>query len=176
MTDIDLQPLAITDAEALKPAVNPKYPRLYGHLLCPFVEKVRIALAARSVVYQNCEVDLGKKTPWHLAINGGLVPVLELPDGTILNESKVLMDFVEDAFPEQGYSLLPTDPVQRAHVRLGTALVDAFNGAWWPIYMKKAYDEADFKALKEKLQKIEDFIASHGKQGSPFALGTANPT
>lgn len=47
-------------------------------------------------------------------INGGLVPILELPDGTILLDSKILMDFANDAYPNQGYSTLPTDPIKRA--------------------------------------------------------------
>lgn len=166
----------VTEADTPKPAVNSKHPRLYGHLLCPFVEKVRMALAAKNVTYQRCEVDLGKKTQWHLDINGGLVPVYELPNGEIITESKVVMDFVEEAYPGQGYSLLPEDPVQRAHMRVAVNLVDNFNGAWYPIYMKKGYVEADFKNLQEKLQKIEDFIKTHGKEGSPFAMGTANPT
>ena len=89
----------VPELDTAKPEVNKEHPRLYGHLLCPFVEKVRIALAARNVVYQNCEIDLGKKTPWHLAINGGLVPIFELPDGTLINESKILMEFAEDAYP-----------------------------------------------------------------------------
>ena len=44
-------------------------------------------------------------------INGGLVPILELPDGTILLDSKVLMDYANDAYPNQGYSMLPEDAV-----------------------------------------------------------------
>jgi glutathione S-transferase len=102
-----IQKIYITDANTPRPSVNPKVPRLYGHLLCPFVEKVRMALAARNVTYQSCEMDLEKKTPWHLAINGGLVPILELPDGTLINESKILLDFVEEAYGESGYSTLP---------------------------------------------------------------------
>ena len=94
-----LQSITVTDVGTPKPEVNPQYPRLYGHLLCPFVEAVRMTLAARNVVYQSCEIDLGKKTPWHLAINGGLVPIFELPDGTVLNESKILMEYIEDAYP-----------------------------------------------------------------------------
>ena len=60
------------------------------------------------------EVDLGKKTKWHIDINGGLVPIFELPDGTTLLESKVLMEYADEAYPDQGYSLLPSDPVKRA--------------------------------------------------------------
>ena len=37
-----------------KPERNPYYPRLYGHHICPFVEKARIALAAHNVEYQDC--------------------------------------------------------------------------------------------------------------------------
>jgi glutathione S-transferase len=109
-----LQTLQVTHSEVTKPETNPKFPRLYGHLLCPFVEKFRMTLAARNVKYQNCEVDLGKKTPWHVAINGGMVPVWEVPSGDIITESKVLMDYVEDAYPKDGYSTLPEDPVKRA--------------------------------------------------------------
>ena len=101
MVEIDshLTTLYITDESTPKPAVNDKHPRLYGHLLCPFVEKVRMALAAHNVVYQSVEIDVGKKTPWHIEINGGQVPIFELPDGTIITESKVLLEYVEDAYP-----------------------------------------------------------------------------
>ena len=123
-------------------------------------------------------MDLGKKTPWHLAINGGLVPVLELPDGTIIHESKIIMDFIEEAYPtgDHGYSLLPSDPVLRAKMRLAFPLMDTINGAWFPIYMKKSYDEELFKKLHEALQKVEDYLASNASDSKPFALGTEHPT
>ena len=95
----DLTTLYITSSDQEKPATNKNYVRLYGHHLCPFVEKARLALSAKAIPYQNVEVDLSKKTPWHAAINGGLVPVIELPDGTIIHESKVVMEFVEEAYP-----------------------------------------------------------------------------
>ena len=43
----NLQTIYVTDSDTPKPAVNTEFPRMYGHLLCPFVEKVRMALAAR---------------------------------------------------------------------------------------------------------------------------------
>ena len=33
-----------------------------------------------------------------MEINGGLVPIIELPQGTILLDSKILMDYAEDAY------------------------------------------------------------------------------
>ena len=82
MEDTLLAPIYVTEETSPKPDVNPKHPRLYGHHNCPFVEKVRLAFAAHNIVYQQCDVDLGKKTDWHKAINGGLVPIYEFPDGT----------------------------------------------------------------------------------------------
>ena len=178
MQSSNLETLYVTDSDAPKPPTNTEFPRLYGHLLCPFVEKVRLALAARAVKYQTCQLDLGKKTSWHIGYNGGFVPFWETVKGDIIIESKIVMDFIEDSYPDQGYSFLPADPVQRAQNRLGYSLVEALNGAWYPLYMKKAYDEAGFKVLIEKLQKIEDFIAANNKnpEKSSFAQGTDNPT
>jgi glutathione S-transferase len=70
---------------------------------------VRLSLSARNVKFQRCEINLKDKAKWHMDINGGLVPILELPDGTILLDSKVLMDYANDAYPNQGYSILPED-------------------------------------------------------------------
>ena len=50
-TTQDLTPLFVTEADQEKPATNNNYVRLYGHHLCPFVEKARMALAARAVPY-----------------------------------------------------------------------------------------------------------------------------
>ena len=81
--------------------MNPKYLRMYGHHLCPYTEKARLSLGAKGVPYQKVEIDLepSNKTKWHLDINGGQAPILELTDGTILIESKVIMEYAEDAYP-----------------------------------------------------------------------------
>jgi len=140
--------LTVKDQDQPKPAINTEIPRLYGHLLCAFATKVRLTLAAKGVKYERYEVDLSKKTQWHIDINGGKVPILELTDGTTICESKVIMDYLEDAYPDSGYSLLHPDPVKRAFMRIAsTTLIDGFNMAWFKIFMKKVYDEADFKAL-----------------------------
>ena len=102
--------------------------------------------------------------------------MLELPDGTILHESKVLMDYCEEAYPRQGYSTLPEDPVQRAHLRLGMNILDQLQSAYYPFYSKRLnYEESDVKNLKEKLLRIEDYLKTH-QNASGFAFGTENPT
>jgi len=79
----DLRPIFLHKGGPLeKPLTNKWAIRLYGHPLCPFVEKTRLALGAKNISYQFVIIDqneTGRK--WHQDINGGLVPLLELPDG-----------------------------------------------------------------------------------------------
>jgi glutathione S-transferase len=42
----------------------------------------------------------------------------------MINESKVIMEFADEAYPDQGYSLLPKDPVERAKMRLDFPIAD----------------------------------------------------
>lgn len=51
----------------------------------------------------------------------GLVPALELEDGTVLSQSLAIIEWLEETCPEP--ALLPADPVDRARVRaLGYAI------------------------------------------------------
>ena len=61
------------------PEVNMKRMRLYGHYCCPFVERVRLVLAAKKFPYQDCQINLEARTKWHREINNGFVPILEIP-------------------------------------------------------------------------------------------------
>ena len=67
------------DSQHVIPAPNLKHLRLFGHLLCPFVERVRLVLSAQGLPYQDVEVNLEKRTRWHYSLNGGFVPILETP-------------------------------------------------------------------------------------------------
>ena len=86
------------------------------------------------------------------------------------------MDYAEEAFPDQGYSTLPTDPVQRAKLRIAIPLSEHLLSAFYALVMKKEYDEAQIKNFKEKFDKLESFLEANHKEGSDFALGTENPS
>ena len=49
---------------------------------------------------------------------------------------------------------MPSDPVKRAHMRLAFPVINSLNMAWYPILMKKAYNEEQFNAVRLELQKI----------------------
>lgn len=173
--DPDLQTIYITSEDQEKPATNLKYPRLYGHHLCPFVEKVRLGFAAKGVKYQRADVDLSRRTKWHLAINEGKIPILELPDGTILIESKIILEYLEETYPDQGVKTLPTDPKERALLRLDFPLIESLIPDFYAIFIAKGKNPDDFPKLRAKLQKLEDYLNNKAKD-SVFAWGTDHVT
>lgn len=90
---------------------------LYNAPRCPYVARVRIVLAEKGIDYEAVEIDLSDRPDWLYEKNpAGRVPVVEEDDGLPLSESVVIMEFLEERYPEP--PLLPSDPVDRAAVRL----------------------------------------------------------
>ena len=73
-----------------KPATNAEHLRLYDHNLCPFSTRCRYTLAARGINFQVASVCLNDKKPWHVALNKGQAPILELTDGTTFCDSGII--------------------------------------------------------------------------------------
>jgi glutathione S-transferase len=69
--------------------------RLYGHNSCYYSEKVRLVMAAKKLQYQNIEIGTYENPQWLIDINGGNLPILELPNGECLYESKLIMDYLQ---------------------------------------------------------------------------------
>ena len=86
------------------PECNRTYIRLYGHYMCPFVEKARLALVAKNIPYQDCQVNLERRTKWHYELNQGFVPILELPTGEVICESAIIMDFCDKLTGDEPWS------------------------------------------------------------------------
>src|SRR4051812_31518108 len=88
---------------------------LYTNHICPFCQRVEFLLRAKGL-WDKTDVrliDLSTPRPaWFTEKTGGTtsVPVLELPDGSIIKESLVLLRYLEDLVP--GHA--PTDAYQRA--------------------------------------------------------------
>ncbi len=81
--------------------------------------RLRVALNLKGLEYDYVSYALLKdetKTPDFLAKNpAGLVPVLELEDGTMLSQSLAIIEYLDEVHPDP--PLLPADPVARAQVR-----------------------------------------------------------
>ena len=95
--------------------------KLYGYFRSSAAYRVRIALALKGIEVEQVAIHLVKdggqqlKAPY-LALNSqGLVPALELDDGTLLTQSLAIIDYLESIAPEP--RLVPQDPVKAAQVR-----------------------------------------------------------
>ena len=90
---------------------------LYTADRCPYAARVRIVLAEKGLAYDAVEIDLDDRPAWLYDKNPlGRVPVYEEDEGLVLPESVVIMEYLEERYPEP--ALLPPDPADRALVRL----------------------------------------------------------
>jgi maleylacetoacetate isomerase len=100
--------------------------RLHGYWRSTAAWRVRLALAAKGLAYEQVGVNLlngDQRSPGHLALNlQGLVPVLE-HDGLVLTQSLAIIEYLDEIFPDP--PLLPADPAGRARARAAALIVAA---------------------------------------------------
>jgi len=89
---------------------------LYDAARCPYCARARIVLAEKDIEFEAIEIDLDDRPAWIYEKNvTGRVPVIE-EDGWLLPESAVIMEYLEERYPEP--ALLAADPGDRALARL----------------------------------------------------------
>ena len=92
-------------------------PTLYTAERCPYAARSRIALAEKGLDYDAVEIDLDDRPAWLYEKNPlGRVPVYEEDGGFVLPESEVIIEYLEERYPEP--ALWPADPAERALGRL----------------------------------------------------------
>jgi glutathione S-transferase len=100
--------------------------KLYQVHVSPFASRVRIQIYAKGIEsqFEFLEPPGGLRSEEYRAINPlGRIPALEV-DGTLIAESSVICEFIEERFPEP--PLLPADPIGRAQVRFLMRFVDLY--------------------------------------------------
>jgi glutathione S-transferase len=105
---------------------------LYDAERCPYVGRVRIVLAEKQIPYESVWIDLDDKPAFLYEKNpAGRVPVLEEGGGFVLPESAVIMEYLEERFPEP--PLLPADAAERAVARLRIWRHDDFSNPYYAV-------------------------------------------
>ena len=98
---------------------------LYDAPACPYCVRVRIVLAEKGLDYEPVEIDLRDRPSWIYDLNvSGRVPILD--DGFVLPESAVIMEYLEERYPEP--PLLPGAAAARARARLAVFRFDELLG------------------------------------------------
>jgi|TARA_B100000315_G_scaffold260369_1_gene321193 glutathione S-transferase len=115
-------------------------------------QKVRICLLEKNLEWTDRHVNLATKehlSPEYLKINpNGVVPTL-IHDGTIITDSSVICEYIDEVFPEP--ALAPADPAQKAAMRSWLRFIEevptvvvrvpSFNMAFLPRFEGLSVDE-----------------------------------
>jgi glutathione S-transferase len=106
---------------------------LYTAERCPYAARVRIVLAEKGLGYDAVEIDLDDRPAWLYEKNPlGRVPVYEEDEGLVLPESRVIMEYLEERYPDP--ALWPDDPAERALGRLWLErFEDRLGGAYYAV-------------------------------------------
>jgi glutathione S-transferase len=141
---------------------------LYDAARCPYCARVRIVLAEKGIEVETVEIDLSDRPAWLYEKNPlGRVPVVEEDGGPPLPESAVIMEFLEERYPEP--SLLPPDPADRAAVRL---LVFRDHDLTDPYYAFRRGEDGALKELAAVLGRFDSMLAEQPYLGgAEYGLG-----
>ena len=97
--------------------------KLLASLASPYTRKVRVVLAEKKI---ECETQIVDVAPVENVVNAhnplGKIPTLLLDDGSALYDSRVIVEFLDQASPLN--RLLPADIRERVQVRRWEALAD----------------------------------------------------
>jgi glutathione S-transferase len=135
---------------------------LYDAERCPYVGRVRIVLAEKQIPYESVWIDLDDKPAFLYEKNpAGRVPVLEEGGGFVLPESAVIMEYLEERFPEP--PLLPADAAERGVARLRIWRHDDFSN---PYYAVRRGDDGARERLDRALGALDAVL-----EAEPYLTG-----
>jgi glutathione S-transferase len=150
--------------------------KLIGSAASPFVRKVRIVLAEKKIDY-----DFESQNPWTddspvWEQNPlGQVPVLVLEDGTTVFDSRVIVEFLDNASPLS--KLIPAPNRERMEVKRWEALADGVLDAGVLVRMERqriaSLQSADWVA--RQLRKVDAGLRLMARElaGNPWCAGNA---
>lgn len=139
--------------------------------LCPYVQRAVITLLYKRAPFTLTHIDLADPPEWFLDISPfGKVPVLRVNTDTVIFESAVISEYLDEVFPGR---LHPADPLQRAlnrsWIEFGSAcLTDTFRLINAKTVEKFEGAHAD---LLEKLEQLEGILNPNPYfNGNQFSL------
>ncbi|KAJ5513030.1 Glutathione S-transferase/chloride channel C-terminal [Penicillium fimorum] len=167
--DSNLYPEASGPAKALVYQHRAEQPlKLYAGWFYPFVQRVWLALEEKKIPYEYIEVNPYDKPGSLLRLNlQGLVPTLSTPaypHPRPLYESTVILEYLEEAYPDHQPCFLPEDIYERARARI------------WIDYCQPADGSAQnteaglVQARQEFLNHLKAWVKETHTKG-PFFLG-----
>lgn len=138
---------------------------------CPYCQKVWLQLEEKRIPYTIEKINMrcyGDKPASFLSkVPSGLLPVLEL-DGRVVTESAVIMNLLEDAFPEHKPLMPPAGSQQRARADALMRLERRWFGDWLN-WLCSGWNQQSAQAGVERT--LEAICKELTESGGPYFLG-----
>jgi glutathione S-transferase len=145
---------------------------IYHIPVCPFCQRLEILLTlkGRSNEIDFRVVDITQPRPdWLLQKTRGTtaLPILETADGHIIKESLVILQYLEDIYPER--PVAQRDPYRRAVENMLTRMDGEFftQGYTWLMNQDPGRREALREGMLKQYAQLNDFLLEHAPAG-PF--------
>jgi maleylpyruvate isomerase len=156
--------------------------QLYSLKLSHYAARVRIGLGFKGLSAEEIPppvggMDAGLRSAEYRAANPnplGRVPCLVTDDGMAIGESAVILEYLDEAFPEP--PLMPASPEARARVRLAIRVGEFYVAAPMQVLLAQTNpatrDAAIADASLDKMDQGLGWLEQHMDDG-PFAIGDA---
>jgi glutathione S-transferase len=143
--------------------------KLVSHPLCPYVQRSAIVALEKGIVLERVTIDLSARPEWFVRLSpNGKVPLLLVGD-TVLFESAVIAEYLDET--SEG-SLLPADPLDRAHHRGWVEFASATLADIGGLY--SVPDETSFEqkrlTLAARFARLEEVVIGPWFAGYAFGL------
>ncbi|WP_085905362.1 glutathione S-transferase family protein [Kiloniella majae] len=138
---------------------SPDTLHLIGHKLCPYVQRVVIALEELNVPYKRTDIELENKPDWLEQLSPiNKVPLLLINKDQYLFESDVICEYLNEI---SSISLHPKDPIQkaqhRAWIAFGSGILQLFANLIYNDKSEASYQKT-LQDIKQKLSFLENQI------------------
>ncbi|KAI9759109.1 MAG: hypothetical protein M4579_002556 [Chaenotheca gracillima] len=141
-----------------------------------FVQRVWAVLEEKKIPYQYVEVNPYHKPESLMKLNPrGLVPTLEYQNKP-LYESNVVCEFLEDAYPDSSPKLVPSDPYEKARMKIWmdfvtSRIIPSFHRflQFQPEQSSQSIEKVQTEFLATLKQFAQEMLDSN--TGEPFFLG-----
>ncbi len=130
--------------------------RLHGFAFSNYHCLVKVVLLEKCVDFEEVSSYPPADDSYRAKNPTGKFPCLELEDGSFLGESKVILNYLEEVYPQ--VALLPSDPLERARVRELMEVVDLY--LEWPA--RRLYPEvfsSEGKVSNETKEAVRPLLA-----------------
>jgi len=144
---------------------------LISHKLCPYVQRAVIALEQQGKTYKRIDVDLNNPPDWFKRLSPlGKVPVLLVDDETVLFESAVIAEYINDIGNGKLLARRPIDRArQRAWIEFASATLDTI-GSFYNVAGERNFARVA-EQLRGKWRQLEQALGdSTFFSGEDFSL------